>query len=748
MLYRIKNEIIVVVVSFFIVMCFFGKIVLKPNDYLLQWEHDGTSTYYTSLFYIDNDSEDNFRGMNYPYGENLFLVTGHYSFTKVFKFFNKVTDSPNNFVGFLNLFILLSIPLGSLIIYKILLYYKAPSLVSIGYSIIIGFMSPQIGLIAGYYKYGCIFIFPFFWYIFIKYFEKDNYMIWGVIYVLFTTFWMSVYFSLFGSIFFLLFYISNLLFNKSKKHFFKSWKFNLYSLFCLLLPLIALKTTLTLDIGSFNDRIKIPSGADYLGFPVNLWPKYIFDFPQIRLFFNVKPLKWIGITYFGFLGTFFLIIYIISLILKKYSKHKFFKEITILPSKFSTSLFVAFLVFIISTNILYHTKIFELIPILNPFQQLRGFTRLSYFIYFPITIFSIIIMLNTIKYLTTNRPVTAKFLFVLFTLFWGFEAAFNLYAARSYIFLQNETHNARDFLGEEGNYLQILEEKNYNSNDFSCVLSLPFSSQGSEKLRRVNEESFYQSFKASYNLSLPMIGGLMNRSSITQAANSFQLFSDPHIKKEILNDFISQKPILIIKNKDYSISKNEERLVSKSSSFFKGKTFDLYCLELDSIKILEKEFYNIAKNIDSLYLNHNKETLISITNKAFEEHDNSNKLIGNGSFYLEKGSVTLVDTIIYEDSDLNISFWMFLDDRKYGLPKISIVNSNGSYQIDPLESFCIYKNWIRVEHTLNTGMVKAFKLKIEGDFISIDNLVIKKDGADFIQKIDKKYIYNNYIIEN
>ena len=244
-----------------------------------------------------------------------------------------------------------------------------------------------------------------------------------------------------------------------------------------------------------------------------------------------------------------------------------------------------------------------------------------------------------------------------------------------------------------------------------------------------------------------MIGGLMNRSSITQIANSFQLFSDSLIKKEILNDFISQKPILIIKNKDYSISKNEERLVSKSSLFFKGETFDLFYLELDSIKTLEKEFYNIAKNIDSLYLNQDKESLINVTNKTFDQYNN-NKLMGNGSFYLEKGSVTLVDTTIYEDSNLNISFWMFLDDRKYGLPKISIVDSNGSYLIDPLETFCIYKNWIRVEHTLNTSMVKAFRLKIEGDFISIDNLVIKKDGTDFIQKIGNKYIYNNYVIED
>ena len=97
---------------------------------------------------------------------------------------------------------------------------------------------------------------------------------------------------------------------------------------------------------------------------------------------------------------------------------------------------------------------------------------------------------------------TANFLFVGVALFWGGEATFNLYAARSYIFSQNKTHNAKEFLDNDENYFQILEKNNYNPNDFSCVLSLPFSSQGSEKLSRVNEESFYQSFKASYNLKL------------------------------------------------------------------------------------------------------------------------------------------------------------------------------------------------------------------------------------------------------
>jgi hypothetical protein len=59
---------LLIVISFCIVVFFYHKIILAPNDVIFSEHRDGIKNYYTFYYHIVHDaSYINFAGMNYPY---------------------------------------------------------------------------------------------------------------------------------------------------------------------------------------------------------------------------------------------------------------------------------------------------------------------------------------------------------------------------------------------------------------------------------------------------------------------------------------------------------------------------------------------------------------------------------------------------------------------------------------------------------------------------------------------------------
>lgn len=739
---KISKDFIVIILSLAIVSFFFGKILFNPNSYLLQWEYDGTSVYYSTMYYATYGDNDVFTGMYYPYTEKLFFATSHYNFTRVFSFLNDLGVSSDNYIGFLNVFILLSIPLGIWLLYRILLYYNLDQKNALLFSLLIGFLSPQLGIMAGYFTLGCLFIFPLYWFIFLKYFSSKRYYLWGILYMVFVIQWLSLYHLLFGSIFFILFYLSNILLKKNNRETFSSIKFNLSSLIFFSTPIITIGLFMLNNFQNINDRIEIPSGADYFGLLINFFPYYIFDIPIIRDLFNVPAsYKWLGVTYFGIVGTSILFILILSIILKRVSQNSIIKEVGKLSNDLLITLMVCIGVLVIGTNILFHTQIFELIPFLKPFQQLRGFPRILYFIYYPLMVIVTITIIKIYHKSIRSSHKISVVLYYVMILIWGSEAFITLYSTKRYIDVQNETHTGIDFTCTKGNYLEKVNKAKKNPEEYSCILSLPFSIQGSEKITLVNQESLYQSFKASYSLGLPMLGGLMNRTSISHVANTLQLFSDDLISKQILSDFTSSKPILLIHNKLETVPLKERKIISKAEKFYEDSTLALYSLPLDAFESIRAN--TILQN--SLYSSSRKK---EYTIESYDTVKNPHTFVGGGALYEEKGIVNLLDSVFTQEGHYEISFWLYLDKRKYGIPSITLRSDiNGERIINPLSSYNIKNNWLRIDCDFHTQKKEKISLYVNGDYISIDNLLLKKVGDTIIQKTLSETIYNNYLVE-
>ena len=115
-----------IILAALVIMSFYGKIIISPNDYFFSNSGDGIKNYFTYAHHIKSDTTYlNFEGMNYPYGEHFLYVDCHPLLTNTFKLIAQyIPFFETHSIGILNSIMILSIFLTFIVCYYLLLEFK------------------------------------------------------------------------------------------------------------------------------------------------------------------------------------------------------------------------------------------------------------------------------------------------------------------------------------------------------------------------------------------------------------------------------------------------------------------------------------------------------------------------------------------------------------------------------------------------------------------------------------------------
>ncbi|MBW8050536.1 MAG: hypothetical protein FVQ77_09395 [Cytophagales bacterium] len=764
-----KPLILLTVITLFLILILFKDIVIHPNSYLFDVGGDGIKNYYTAAYYIKYDSGTHFTGMNYPYGENVVFAATQPILSFILNWIEKNVFNISDYtIGIFNSFIIFSILPCILLLFKILKYHFLPTWYAFIVSIIIGFLSPQFSRFSGHYGLSYMLYVPLIWYLLIKFFHSKKPILWGMSLSLTITLFsfITMYYALIGGIFIIIYLLVYFLQNyKTDK---LSYKYIILGIISAAIPFIIIRIYFFLT-DPVNDRIVVPYGFFHYiaSFESVFLPVYSPFLDVWNTFIKVSKAQWEGYAYVGFAGLLALIFSIVKIIkyirTKKY--YKIFKPV--LPATLSTTLWASVLILLISMAYPFKLGLQEFYYSIPVIKQFRGIGRLSWIFYYVFTVYSAFYFYLIFRFLVIKRlKGLAITIISLLLIIWSMEAYINVKVKRDFI-IQYKT--AGGFITKHDNYTSWLKETGYFPDDFQAILALPYFQMGSEKLYiERGGGSLFEACKASYNTGLPMVSGFMSRTSISQSLKQAQLISSDLIKKDILKDYKSDKPLLLITTNE-TLNIAENKLVSNSQFIYKNDIVNIYKLPLGAFKDKLAETRLFFKNCkDSLYKSKNYLSLQqtkSIIIRNYDDKQADHTLFGSGALYKENGEIEIYNQTIplnkekqlgkFDPMTLNASLWFYADNQFSAFPLLKYFQYNQDNQIieqvdiNPKFSTEIYKNWVRVDHIFTLyNKNNRIKFLIIWDHILVDEFLIKPLDVHVFNHIDKNgsFVMDNYLI--
>ena len=281
---------IVITISSCLVLFFYHKIIFNLNDSIYSVIGDGLKNYYNYLFHIKHDtSYFAFNGMNYPYGESIFLVDCHPFLATVIKLFSQnIIDISEYSLGILNLLMLGSLVVSSIFLYLIFRHYQFSWFVAISCGIAISFLTSNALLMAkGHYAltYGCAL--PMGWYLLLRHESSANKLSYSLLICLHTLLWCYThsYLGLTIAAFAFFYHLYTYLF---EKRWAEATRFIAIT-FQVLIPLTTVYLVMKLT-DTHHGRIDIPFIYNYrASFYSVFLPNHSYIKPLYELFIDLSP---------------------------------------------------------------------------------------------------------------------------------------------------------------------------------------------------------------------------------------------------------------------------------------------------------------------------------------------------------------------------------------------------------------------------------------------------------------------------
>ena len=740
------------------IVLLFKPVLQSPNGYLFTQSGDAVKSYYNFSYYLKYDSGMIFDGNNYPYGDHLQYINSHHFHQGVVNILKKVFPVSNYGVAFLNLSMIFSLLIGVIFIFLILRHYKLPIWYSIIISLIILFLSPQLGRIQGHFEMVYLFFIPMFWYLLIVFRKGKKPWLWGILLVLsgliggFT----SAYYAAFYSIFLLSVLLSDIIKNRGNlKQYIKP---GISLLIMAIIPLIVVK-----GLVSITDTAGIR--------PTNPWGFFIFNsniksifLPNalefrniIQSWFNLSY-EWEGRAYVGLPPTLLALSMVYAFFHQLITKKK---NISLyIDQDMNTYLLGAFFVLLFSMCIpfkIFNLKLDFLLNIIPQLRQFRCLGRFSWIFYYVFTIYTAIFFYNL--YLKLKAKGFAKFpvLFLSFViLFWGIDAAANAKSSlRNFIVTNNILESNHE------PYLQILSDANIQPNNYQAIFFLPFANTSGDKLffSRGLEQAFPAAMSWSYHTGLPMVQSFEPRLPFSDALTCIQMLADSTIRKTRIND-MNEKPLLLIYTNEELIG-NEIWLKNNSKKLWSNDEITLASVNLNIFQSSHENWRKYATKLktqlsgnDSIKAN---VPLSKIYYKGFDRFNSKNVFGGTGSIFEKKKAVVLFNEDFSKkgmNGNFELSFWMYVDSRMHNmpLPTLHVFDQEGveteSIIFNNREIHNVYGNWVRVMQTFTIKAKQTYLLEVTGPFVTIDELLIKpKNSNVYVLKENGLELINNFVLE-
>jgi len=733
-----------------IIAVFFQDILKKPNSVYYGGSGDGLKGYYGAIYHSKYDSSYmHFQGMNYPYGEHVYFTGNQTPLTNTVKYLKPVVDLSDYMVGIMNIGMLASIIISCILIYLILVRLKIPVLIALLSAIGITLMSPQWARLEGHYNLAYQFVIPFIIYQLLRFHQTKQLNHSLYIFIgLFLMMNMHPYFfplaSIFTGSYFLFYSIRNQF--KAKviidflPHFFIQviLPFLLFSSVLKLTSNVVDRTSMPWGFWEFNSNttgVLYPFGKPY---------RWFFD-----LFFERLNVSWEGVAYIGLFAIIMLIVTLFYRLLRIIKVKEFkakgdedqeFVFFLLLAGIFGMAISFAF-----PFNLGSKEKLW--LDSLGMIKQIRGIGRMNWTLFYAVNIFAVYWFVKLFK---RRKNIYRVATFVMISL---------LYIDGYYQFkdlpskINNSTINFDDVKHQEVNNRWIAE---LDLTNYQAIIPFPYFHIGSENLSANSPEEFKNYVLAvSVTTGLPTTGIALSRTSLSQTLNSLALHSEPYQKLEILNDFKSTKPFLILA--DTSKLKEKELFwIKHAKQLNTNGDINIYELDFQTLKngyLIHKD--ELLSDLDTLSKNNDYSATDSTHFIIDEFNDGDNKQLEAHI----KAQVEIVKEkvlIVKEEVKIEVLFWMNgMTKDLFPRSRVEIWHHKADGEVywidyygvsDKFQTFDGDKGLLKLESYQKPDEKLSVYL-INNDIkdeqvIEIDNLLIKQKGTNVYKKT-KAYSYLN-----
>ncbi len=759
-------------------LVFYPKVTLSPNSYLFNFQGDGLTSYHNFTYHIKYDSSFvEFEGMNHPFSEHIVYAVNNPLLANAVKLISSFWPEVVKYsVGIHNFSILFGMLLCLLFLYLILRHYKLSAWFAVLFAFAIMVLSPQIHRISGHYSLAYLFFIPQTWYLIIRFTRDSKSLIWNSALFLNTLFWIFIHpylgiiVSILNLCFFSFYFILNYKSIKPKLYYF------LRIIFIVFLPLIIFKL-FVFYTDQHLGRTTNPYG--FLVFVANFDTVFFPTHPPFRSIinhlFSIKNQIWEGWAYIGLTSIFGIIAMLLFSVIESFRKAKIVLYNQFFQNKELKSFMIAGIVILLfSMGYPFRLGLQSLAETFPVLKEFRAVGRFAWVWFYVINISSVYFFYHLFNSLAWK---------------WRFIKPVGLIILGSLIIFEGLAYHQdnKKYLFNHPNYFyQGMLPQNYKDalsnievSQFQAIIPLPFYSKGSGNFEIVgSNKSMHLSTLFSYHCGLPILGNYLARTSISESKKMSQLISPAFIKKEIENDFKSDKKFLITYSKE-QISIYEQQIIDKSKKLYEDE--ELAILEIsvanfftsNSKEIIEK--FNTIKH--TLYLSEN----LLVTDKnaffhydSFDDGNSSKSYLGAAVLKVKKNlNKTICDidnSLLDASKTYTLSFWMYNAGANFGQDvlncKVRLVKLNAEnksevfHEFKPMFCEVIDGDWSRVEMEFQISENdKLTKLTIGTDtddrvseFI-IDELLIKEKGLDVYRSFDIKdsskiLFYNGFKIEN
>jgi len=723
-----------------------GPVLWHPTEYLLSPAGDGIKSYFALLYYVQIDHGQQFTGMLYPYGELLTYTDGFPLLAWALNAWKSVFGlSKASVVGALNLTILLSSLPATALLYTIMRRYQVGQLIAACAALLIVFLSPQwFRITGGHLTLALFFAVPLLWYLQLRLMHATTtrqraYWLAGYILSALLLALAHPYYLLHALLLPLATAAVQLVQQLGRRP--QPWRMPLWLALGAVLPVLLFRLWISLT-DSIADRPVNPYG--FFVYHTNIASVFgpvIEPFAAVFAFiFHTDTPIWEGYAYIGLpavLGIGLLLVRGVDHIVRR--RWRWIIAPT-LPTSLGASLWAATLVLLFAAGWPFILPSFSnLIDWLPGLKQFRSLGRFAWIFYYVIGVVTVVQLWQLYRLLHQRRAgrVGVLLLSLLFLL-WGMEAKYQVEAATRPL---QDARVADRFISPHDNYFALLSEAGHDPTRFQALLPLPYYSLGSEKFDLGGSEvSVYEGFRAALNLRLPLIAGMMSRTSTTQALSLLRLFSSDLNLKALPAQLPSQRPLLVIASRQEALRPAEDSLLQRGArQLLQTDRVTLYELPLTA-------FATARPAQERIWFAEHRTTLLkegpiwrtapgpAVIWRSFQNSSATAFFTQPGAAHQKKGLITLykgalpraADTTSYE-----LSIWAYAKTSDW-LPALRYrqLDSSGN-EVERREeslktSTEIHGDWVRFAYTIQLKSPENHvEVALDGNDIVADDLLIR-----------------------
>lgn len=539
-----------------IILFWYSPILFSPNDYVFHPSGDGLKNYYSPWYHVKHDSTYLwFEGMNYPYGDNLTFADGQPLVANTLKFVSRhVVDLSDHTIGILNLMMLLVPLLTAFLVFGIFRRLGVTGWYAAIAASLIALLSPQLLRTYGHYGLAYSFWIPLFWYLAIRSWEQKS-IVWDIALplALFLSAWLHPYYLMIGAIFLAFTWFFKWLIHPPQKRFLLRQTIQCLSQTAL--PVILFKLCLGWMEGGITDRPSSPYGFEEF---YATWRTVFLPYPMpgmewVKQFQTAQEVSWEGVAYVGFLGSLTALGWLLGMgrrALRKRSdglkKEGWIRKIRriLAPVRnpiLAASILGGIAILIFACGFPFSIKpdrMTELFPPIKQFRSLGRFTWAFYYVWCVFGFYGIYVLRRA--FIQKGRKIASLVILIPILVF-ATEAFFYQLPVRRKIMEATE-RRALAKAAEEP-ILSIFDK--VNTAEYDALLILPYLHIGSENLFASDSLTLQILFPAAMKTGLPLLNGMMSRTSISQSWKMMQWLGRATGTSEILAELPAHARILV-----------------------------------------------------------------------------------------------------------------------------------------------------------------------------------------------------------